>query len=95
MCSGIDLSAPLAALGATDATTRGSAAYGGAVASLSDASTQIDASMATQETALNAAAPDTAAGLTQATGAAGGLAGLSGARGYVQRALANLQNAGT
>ncbi len=95
MGSGIDFSAPVAGLGASDATTRGSAAYGGAVSSLNDASAQIGASMTTQETALNAAEPDTAAGLTQATGAAGNLAGLSGARGYVQRALVNLQNAGT
>jgi len=51
--------------------------------------------MATQEAALNAAAPDTAAGLTQATGSAGTLAALAGARGYVRRAVGNLQNAST
>ncbi len=95
MGSGIDFSAPLAALGATDATTRGSAAYGGAVSSLSNASAQINASMATQEATLNAATPDNEAGLTQATSAAGSLASLAGASGYVQRALVNLQSAGT
>jgi hypothetical protein len=95
MGAGIDLSPPIAALGVPGATTRGSAAYGGAVASLNGASAQIDASMATQETALDAATPETADGLSQAVSAAGGLASLSGARGYVQRALSNLQNAGT
>ena len=95
MQSGVDFSGAAAALGAPDATTQGSAAYGAAVSSLGGASAQIDASMATQETALNAATPDTAAGLTQATGAAGSLASLAGAQGYVQRALTNLQNAGT
>jgi hypothetical protein len=39
--------------------------------------------------------PETADGLSQTVSAAGGLASLSGARGYVQRALSNLQNAGT
>jgi hypothetical protein len=95
MGSGVDFSAASSALGASGATTYGSAAYGSAVDSLSGASGQIDAAMTTQEAALNAAAPDSAAGLTQATGAAGNLATLTGARGYVQRALINLQNAGT
>jgi len=93
--SGIDLSSPLSALAAPGATTLGSAAYGTALGTLSGATAQIDGSMTTQEGVLNAAAPDTAAGLTQATGSAGSLAALAGARGYVQRAVANLQNAST
>jgi len=93
--SGIDFSSPLNALAAPGATTLGSGAYGTALGSLSGASAQIDSSMTTQEGVLNTASPDTAAGLTQATGSAGTLAALAGARGYVQRALGNLQNAST
>lgn len=95
MGSGIDFSAASTALGAPGATSYGSAAYGSAVGALSDVSAAIDPSVTAQEAALNAAEPDTAAGLTQATGAAGNLAALTGARGYAQRALVNLQNAGT
>jgi len=93
--SGVDLSAPLAALASPGATTLGSAAYGTAVGAVSGASTQIDGSMTTQEGLVNANTPDTAEGLTQATSSAGTLAALAGARGYVQRAAANLQNAST
>lgn len=93
--SGVDFSSPLAALAAPGATTRGSAAYGTSLGVLSGASEQIDGSMTTQESVLNSASPDSAGGLTQATGAAGNLAALAGARGYVQRAVANLQNAST
>jgi len=92
---GIDLSSPLNALAAPGATTLGSGAYGTALGSLSGASAQIDGAMASQEVVLNAAAPDSAAGLTQAVGSSGSLAALAGARGYVQRALGNLQNAST
>jgi len=95
MGSGIDFSAAIAAFGVDGATTRGSAAYGNAVGALSSSSGQIDSAMTAQEVSLNAAAPDTAAGLTQATSSAGDLAALSGARGYLRRALVNLQNAST
>ena len=91
----IDLSSALSALSAPGATTLGSTAHGTALGSLSGSSAQINGAMTTQETTLNSASPDTAAGLTQATGSAGTLAALANARGYVQRALANLQNAST
>jgi len=93
--SGIDLNTPLAALAAPGATTLGSGAYAAALAAVSGASTSIDGAMATQETALNGTTIDTSAGLTQATGSAGALAALAGARGYVQRTAVNLQNAST
>jgi hypothetical protein len=93
--TGIDFSSTLTALAAPSAATLGAAAYGTALGSLTDASAQIDGSMATQEVVLNAATPDTADGLTQATGSAGSLAALADARGYVQRAVTNLQNAST
>ncbi|MCW3477649.1 hypothetical protein [Limobrevibacterium gyesilva] len=85
----------MAALAVPGAATRGTAAYDSAVRSVDGASTQIDGSMTAADGQMAAASLDGPSGLAQASGAAGELAGLAQARGYVRRAQANLRNAST
>ena len=84
----VDLSAATAALGVSGAATAGTAAYASATTALASASAAIGTGIPDAESALlGAGDPGTAAD------AAGTLAGLAGAQGYVQRAAANLANA--
>ncbi len=93
--SGVDFSGALGALGAPDAMTLGSAAYGAGVSAVSGAAAQLTAGMTAAEAGLVAAVPDQVAGLGQAAVACGQLAALTQARGFVQRVQVNLQNAST
>lgn len=86
---GIDTSQALAPVSASGATAPGSAAYAAALGGVGGVAAQIGAGMTTAGASLLAAGdPATAAA------AAGRLAALADAQGYVGRALANLSNAG-
>jgi hypothetical protein len=86
--AGTDTTAAQAALAAPGATTLGSTAYGSAVASVSAAQAQVAAGMASANANLLAAADPVSAAT-----AAGSLAQLADAQGYLGRAAANLANA--
>lgn len=90
----IDVSGPLAAVGDPAAASFGTASYGAATLALGGASGAIDDGLAGGGAALGAASLGSAEGLTAATGAAGQVAALAGARGYVRRAQANLLQVG-
>jgi hypothetical protein len=92
---GVALGAAIGALGASQATQRGSSAYAGASVALAGASQQIGTGIAATEGQLGRVSVSDAAGLTVTTGLAGQLAALTAARGYVNRAGANLANADT
>jgi hypothetical protein len=89
----VDLSGSLGALAADGAGTPGTGAYGAATGSLLMASGAIEGGMTQAGAALVAAPLGTPDGLYGAAGAAGQLAALAGARGYVRRAQANLAQA--
>lgn len=91
----IDLSGPTAALGADGAGTAGTAAYSAAGDALRGAATSIDGGIQASGATLLGMPLGSADGLNGASLAAGQLAALTGARGYVQRAQANLLQAGT
>jgi hypothetical protein len=91
--TGLDFTAATFAVSARGATTSGSAAYTSASAALRGSAGQIATSISGAESGLSSASLGTAAGLTQATGAAGQLAALTNAGGYVNRAQVNLLNA--
>jgi hypothetical protein len=102
LSAGFDLSPVQAALGAPGATTRGTAAYGTAQASLATAQSSMQASIGAADTALsgidllNVGSPDVgAASLVEATSVAGQLGSMTSARSYVSRAAINLTNAST
>lgn len=85
---GVDASAAVAALAVTGATAPGTAGYATALSAVGQVSSTIAAGMASSGTAL-LAAPDPGTAAT----AAGSLATLADANGYVGRTLANLNNA--
>jgi hypothetical protein len=87
---GVDMSAPTAALGVTDALTVGTGSYSGAGVALGAVSATIATSLASAGTALTAAATFPAA-----AAAAQQCAQFAAAQGYVQRAQTNLANAGS
>ena len=102
--SWIDFSAAQSAIAVPGSTTVGTASYGNALSALSAAQSSSDASLPVFGSALDAASailrttnsPLTGAiALGTATSAAGQLAGVAAARGYVGRAALNLANAST
>ena len=93
--SGISLAGALTALGVAGATTQGTGAYGAAAGSVRGASGQLGAAMTGADQAVAGASVTSADGIVTATQAAGSLAALSAARGYVMRAQVNLGNAST
>jgi hypothetical protein len=100
--AGFDLSPVQAAVGAPDATVRGTTAYGAALVSLSTAQTSMAAAIDSSDATLagldfaSVGSPGVgAARLLQATGTAGQLSSITSARTYVSRAAINLTNAST
>jgi hypothetical protein len=87
---GVDTAAAVAALGVIGATSPGTSGYAAAQSAVGQVSATIGAGMDTSGAAL-LAAPDPATAAT----AAGSLATLADANGYVGRTLANLNNAET
>lgn len=92
---GVALGAAIGALGTAQATRPGSSAYAGASAALAGASQQADTGIAATEGKLGSVSVSDATGLASTAGLAGQLAALTAARGYVNRAGANLANADT
>jgi hypothetical protein len=101
---GVDLTAAQSAIAAPGAITLGTSAYSGAVSSLGSAQSQIATGLASTGLLLDSAStvlrttndPVTGtASLQSATSAAGRLGALSSMRGYVGRAVANLDHAST
>ncbi len=92
---GVALGAAIGSFGTSQATQPGSGAYVGARAALAAASQQIDSGIAATEGQLGAVSVSDAAGLDSTAGLAGQLAAMTAARGYVNRAGANLANADT
>jgi hypothetical protein len=90
-----DTSAAVAAIAASGATNRGTAAYAAADGAVRAASVGLDATIATSGAMLATAEPNTAAGLDRAADTAGTLAAAALASGYVRRAAVNLAAAGT
>ena len=84
----VDLTAATTALGVSGAATAGTAAYTIATGTLAAASSQLDAQVANSEAGIT-----TFSDPGEAANAAGTLAALTTARGYVRRASANLANA--
>jgi hypothetical protein len=84
----VDLTAATAALGVGGAATAGTAAYAKASSAIAGASASIEGGIGSSEAVLLGAGDPAAA-----ADAAGTLAGLVGARGYVQRAASNIANA--
>jgi hypothetical protein len=100
--AGIDLSSLQTALGAPDATVRGTAAYSATQSSLGDGLSVVDGSidaanarLATVDPAGAGSSTDGAARLIDATDAAGQLSSLTCASSYIRRATINLTNAST
>jgi hypothetical protein len=100
--AGVDLSPVQVALGAPGATTRGTAAYTAAQASLVQGQSSLDGSMdAANDTLGNidfasvASAQDGVAALGAAAEASGQLTALTTANAYLQRTATNLNNAST
>jgi hypothetical protein len=85
---GVDASAAVTALGVSGATAPGTVAYAQALGAVGQVGSTISAGMTTAGSAL-LAAPDPATAAT----AAGTLANLANAQGYVGRTLANLSSA--
>ena len=92
---GIDLSAALSLTAVSGAVTLGTDANGQASASLQAANLRLESAIQAQQADLQAAGPITAQTVTANTDYAGNLAALTAARGFLRRALANIQSAGT
>jgi hypothetical protein len=90
---GTDMGAAQTALAAPGATTLGTASYGAAVGAVGGAGSQIAASISTAQAGLTV--PATAADFPATVAAAGQVAQLTVAQGYVARAATNLANADT
>lgn len=91
--SGVALGPAIGSLNVPEAAQPGSAAHAIARATLLSASDGVDFSIGTTENAIAAASWSDAGGLGATVVQAGQLAALTGARGYVRRAAANLDNA--
>lgn len=91
--SGLDFSVARDALGASGAGVRGTPAYGGALGGLGALALGADGAMGAADGRVSRAGFGDAAGLRDASGAAGELAATAQARGYSRRALVNLRNA--
>jgi hypothetical protein len=92
---GVDLSLAQGALALPNATTRDSADYLAATSAVQGASTLIATRLDAADATLPGIPLTTPTALAAATDAAGQLAALSTARGFVLRAQANLQTAST
>ena len=92
---GIDLSSALSLAAVSGAATLGTDANGQASASLQAANLRLESAIQAQQADLQAAGPITAQTVTANTDYAGNLAALTAARGFLRRALANIQSAGT
>lgn len=92
---GVALGAAIGSLGTAQATQPGTGAFVGASAELAAASRHIDTGIAATEGQLGAVSVSDATGLNATAGLAGQLAALTAARGFVNRAGANLANADT
>lgn len=93
--TGVDLSGATASLTPTDATTRDTTNYTVASTSLSSAANSIDSQITVTEAELPQYSFATPTSFDAATNAAGQIAALTAARGYVRRAQVNLQNSST
>jgi len=91
----IDVSAAVASLAVSGATSRGTPAYAVATTAVAGGAAGLDATIAAAEATLTAVSPTTAAAFTQAADATGAIAAATLARGYVRRASVNLANAST
>jgi hypothetical protein len=91
----IDVSAAVASLAVSGATSRGTPAYAVATSAVAAGAAGLEATIAASEATLTAASPTTAAAFTQTADAAGVIAAATLARGYVLRASRNLANAST
>jgi hypothetical protein len=91
--TGLDLSVSQSLLAVSGATTLGTVAYGAAIASLQQQTAAAQTAVATVGSAVLAAQPGTAVGLSAAAGAAGSLAAAASAAAFLGRATANLSNA--
>ena len=95
LATGIDLTTALAVASAPGAATLGTDANAKASTSLTEMNTDVDAAILAQQTSMLAETSGTAFGLIASTQSAGRLAALATARGYIRRAMANIQAAAT
>lgn len=91
--TGMDLSGALIDASVAGATNLGTTTNAQAKSSLSATNLVVDGNIQTQQAALLSVSPTTATGLNAGAVAAGNLAALTAARGYLRRALANLAGA--